>query len=107
MSSSDVFSRRTFFHRIAAGGGAFAMATILPRVLAENSNVVRKRWRIGHHFWNWDHAWNKAEFFDRLLQLTKETGYAGFEAKPGEIGHSPDVVRERCTALGVSCVAIG
>lgn len=95
--------RRDFLHRLLAGAATAA----LPRVLAEHPHVRRRRWRIGHHFWNWDHAGNKAAFFDRRLQLTKETGYAGFEAKPAEIGHPPEVVREKCAARGVACVAIG
>ncbi len=101
-------NRRDFLQRCALGAGAFAAgSSTLPRVLAENVNVQRKRWKIGHHFWNWDHAWNKAEFFERRLQLTKETGYIGFEAKPGEIGHAPEFVREKCAELGVACAAIG
>lgn len=99
--------RRDFLHRLAVGAGAFAAAATLPRILADNVNVRQKRWRIGHHFWNWDHAWSKAAFFERRLQLTKETGYEGFEAKPGEIGHAPEDVREKCEALGVACAAIG
>ena len=71
--------RRAFLGRLAAAGGMVAVSAVIPRILAANTNVQRGRWRIGHHFWNWDHAWNKAEFFDRRLQLTKETGYAGFE----------------------------
>ncbi len=100
--------RRTFLQRLAAAGGATALgcAGPLPRVLAEHPQVRRQRWRIGHHFWNWDHAWNKAEFFERRLQLTRETGYAGFEAKPGEIGHAPEFVREKCAEAGIACVAI-
>ena len=104
MTAAEFTTRRNFLQRLALGG---ALMTTLPRILAENANVQRKRWRIGHHFWNWDHAWNKAAFFDRRLQLTKETGYVGFEAKPSEIGHPGEVVREKCTALGVTCVAIG
>jgi hypothetical protein len=38
---------------------------------------------------------------DRRLQLTKETGYEGFEAKPAE------EVRAKCKALGIVCAAIG
>ncbi|MDO8542063.1 MAG: sugar phosphate isomerase/epimerase [Opitutaceae bacterium] len=97
-------NRRTFI------GGAVASTVALagiPRTLAENPNVQHQRWRIGHHFWNWDHAWNNAAFLDRRLQLTKETGYAGFEAKPAEIGHPPGAVREKCAALGLTCAAIG
>jgi sugar phosphate isomerase/epimerase len=92
---------------MAVAGGTMAVAASVPRILSANPNVLRQRWKIGHHFWNWDHAWNKAEFFERRLQLTKETGYAGFEAKPPEIGHPPEVVREKCAALGLACAAIG
>lgn len=107
MHSRTSIDRRRFLRDAGLGAGALATLTALPRILAENANVQRKRWKIGHHFWNWDHAWNRAEFFERRLQLTKETGYAGFEAKPAEIGHPAEVVREKCTALGVECVAIG
>ena len=103
-TNGNRIDRRTFIGGTIAS--TFALAGI-PRVLAENSNTRRQRWRIGHHFWNWDHAWNNAAFFDRRLQLTKETGYAGFEAKPLEIGHPPEVVREKCAALGLACAAIG
>jgi sugar phosphate isomerase/epimerase len=103
-TNGNRIDRRTFIGGAIAS--TFALAGI-PRVLAENSNTRRQRWRIGHHFWNWDHAWNNAAFFDRRLQLTKETGYAGFEAKPAEIGHPPEVVREKCAALGLACAAIG
>lgn len=86
--------------------GAAAMAT-LPRLLAEHPKTHAKKWRIGHHFWNWDHAWNNGKFLDRRLRLTKDTGYAGFEAKPAEIGQAPALVREKCAALGIVCAAIG
>lgn len=88
------------------GGGALAAPAALSRLLADHPNVRRKQWRIGHHFWNWDHAWNNAAFLDQRLQLTKETGYDGFEAKPSEIGHPPEAVREKCTALGITCAAL-
>jgi sugar phosphate isomerase/epimerase len=75
--------------------------------LAEHTQARAGKWRIGHHFWNWDHAWNTGEFLDRRLQLTKETGYEGFEAKPEEIGRPPEEVRAKCQALGIACAAIG
>ena len=48
-------------------------------------DTKRKRWLIGHHFWNWDRAWDKGEFLDKRLELTKQTGYEGFEAKPDHV----------------------
>ena len=60
---------------------------------------------FGHHFWNWDRAWN--DNLDLRLRLTKETGWEGFEAKPKEIGAPATVVKEKCAALGITCVAIG
>ena len=67
----------------------------------------RRKWRIGHHFWNWDRQWNSAKFFEKRLALTQETGYEGFEAKPHEIGVPGEVVKERCEAHGIRCAAIG
>lgn len=107
MTANPACSRRTFLGRLLAGGGALAAGAALPRLLAEHPAVQHGRWRIGHHFWNWDHTWNQAGFLDQRLQLTKETGYEGFEAKPSEIGHPPEVVREKCSALGLACAAIG
>lgn len=107
MNANPVCSRRAFLGRLLAGGGALAAGASLPRLLAGHPAVQRGNWRIGHHFWNWDHAWNHAAFLDRRLQLTKETGYEGFEAKPSEIGQPPEVVREKCAALGLACAAIG
>ena len=107
MKTTLSIGRRPFLRGAALSAGALVLTSTLPRILAENPNVQRKRWKIGHHFWNWDHAWNRAEFFERRLQLTKETGYEGFEAKPMEIGHPAEIVREKCAALGVACAAIG
>ncbi len=106
MSTAPALNRRAFLH---AGFRATvaAAALALPRVLAQNVNVQRQRWRIGHHFWNWDHAWNRAAFLDRRLELTRETGYDGWEAKIAEIGHPGEIVREKCAALGLTCAAIG
>ena len=61
--------------------------------------------RFGHHFWNWDRAWN--DDLDLRLRLTKETGWEGFESKPKHIGAPPEVVKQKCKALGISCAAIG
>jgi len=77
-----------------------------PAVLGEDS-AESKRWLIGHHFWNWDHAWNKGEFLDKRLMLTQRTVYDGFEAKPHEIGQPPEIVKEKCAGLGIQCAAIG
>ena len=67
----------------------------------------RRNWLIGHHFWNWDRAWNKGEFLDKRLKLTEQTGYDGFEAKPHEIGQPAEVVKDKCAELGIQCAAIG
>lgn len=92
-------TRRKFLQSALAGG-----------VLASLNGCGasrREQWLIGHHFWNWDHAWNSAEYLDVRLRLTAETGYDGFEAKPAEIGVSPQELRERCERQGVRCAAIG
>lgn len=102
--SSPELSRREWLVRIAAAAGAAIAGGGAASGLRK---TLRSTWRIGHHFWNWDHAWNRAEFLDRRLQLTLETGYEGFEAKPEEIGHPAGAVREKCAQLGLSCVAIG
>ena len=67
----------------------------------------RRKWPIGHHFWNWDRAWDKGKFLDMRLTLTRQIGYDGFEAKPHEIGWPPEVVREKCAKLGIRCAAVG
>ncbi len=56
-------------------------------------------------FRNWD-RWYKEEFFDRRLQ-SEGIRLCGFEAKSADIGHPGEVVREKCSAIGVACVAIG
>lgn len=61
--------------------------------------------RLGHHFYNWDRAWDKD--LDLRLRLTKETGWEGFEAKPEEIGVPAAELRRKCADAGVECVAIG
>jgi len=104
MANPVPVSRRAFIGGAIAGACALAG---LPGARGESPGVGRRRWHIGHHFWNWDHAWNNAAFLDRRLELTRATGYAGFEAKPAEIGHPPEVVREKCAALGLACAAIG
>ncbi len=79
----------------------------VPALLAQHPDTKRGKWRIGHHFWNWDHAWNKGEFLAERLRLTMETGYEGWEAKPEEIGRPPSEMRAACVALGIECAAIG
>jgi len=61
--------------------------------------------RFGHHFYNWDRAWNHD--IDLRLRLTKETGWEGFEAKPAEFGVPPEVLKRKADALGLSCAAVG
>ncbi len=61
--------------------------------------------RFGHHFYNWDRAWD--DDLDLRLRLTKETGWEGWEAKPGEIGEPAHIVKEKCEALGIVCAAVG
>jgi len=66
-----------------------------------------RKWLIGYNFWNWDRAWDKGEFLDKRLKLTKQTGYDGFEAKPHQIGQPAEVVKAKCAKLGIQCAAIG
>lgn len=61
--------------------------------------------RFGHHFWNWDRAW--ANDFDLRVRLTRDTGWEGFESKPGEIGVPAEDVKESCQAAGIVCAAMG
>ena len=84
-----------------------AVAVARPGFAAIPVISQRRQWQIGHHFWNWDHAWNRGDLFERRLQLTRDTGYQGFEAKPEEIGRPAAEVREQCARLGVACAAIG
>ncbi len=63
------------------------------------------RFHFGHHFYNWDRAWNGD--IDLRLRLTKETGWEGFEAKPAEFGVAPEVLREKAERLGLRCAAVG
>ena len=74
---------------------------------AAADDTKRKKWLIGHHFWNWDRAWDKGEFLDKRLKLTKQTGYDGFEAKPHQIGQPAEVVKAKCAKLGIHCAAVG
>jgi sugar phosphate isomerase/epimerase len=102
MSSIDhsTSTRREWLQRLLLGGTLFA-------VHQGFGAGGRVQWRVGHHFWNWDHAWNQGHLFERRLQLTQETGYEGFEAKPEEIGRTAAEVRDLCAKTGVECVAIG
>ena len=74
---------------------------------ATDSYTPRHAWLVGHHFWNWDRAWDQGEFLDKRLELTKQTGYDGSEAKPNQIGQPAEVVKEKCARLGIRCAAIG
>ncbi len=107
MGSDERIGRRGFIGGLAALVNAGVVPFTPPGLLAEHAAVRAGKWRIGHHFWNWDHAWNTGEFLDRRLQLTKETGYEGFEAKPVEIGRPPQEVRAKCKTLDIACAAIG
>jgi len=61
--------------------------------------------RFGHHFYNWDRALDND--LDLRLRLTKETGWEGWEAKPGEIGEPAHTGKEKSEALGIVCAARG
>jgi len=61
--------------------------------------------KFGHHFYNWDWDWRPD--VDRLLRLTRETGYEGFELKPSRLNVEADELREKCTGAGLTCAAIG
>lgn len=95
--------RREFLAGTAAGIASLAARTW--SVAADEAK--RQPWLIGHHFWNWDRAWDTAEFLDKRLELTKQTGYDGFEAKPHQIGQPAEIVKEKCARLGIQCAAIG
>jgi len=97
-------SRRDWLLRLLTGGTLLAAHST---VAAPDRRAGKLRWQIGHHFWNWDHAWNHGEFFLRRAELTKQTGYEGFEAKPEEIGRPAAEVRDTCARLGIACAAIG
>src|SRR5687768_12301540 len=97
-------TRRNWIRQLLLGT---AVTAARPGFAAGAAETSPRRWQIGHHFWNWDHAWNRGDLFERRLQLTKETGYEGFEAKPEEIGRPAMEVRELCARLGVACAAIG
>ena len=76
-------------------------------LITDADDTKHNQWLIGHHFWNWDRAWDMSEFLDKKLELTKQTGYDGFEAKPHQIGQPAEVVKAKCAKLGIHCVAIG
>ena len=60
--------------------------------------------RFSHNFYNWDRDWdNNVEL---QLKLTGETGWEGFEGKISRMGVSPEVLREKCETIGVTCAAI-
>ena len=92
---------------LLAGAMAGMASLAASSSLAADDDTNRKKWPVGHHFWNWDRAWDTGEFLDKRLELTRQTGYEGFEAKPQQIGQPAEVVREKCASLGIQCVAIG
>lgn len=94
--------RREFLAGAVAGIASLATGSSVAA-----ADTRREKWLIGHHFWNWDRAWDKGEFLDKRLELTRQTGYDGFEAKPHQIGRSPEAVKAKCAELGISCAAIG
>jgi sugar phosphate isomerase/epimerase len=61
--------------------------------------------KFGYHFYNWD--WDWKERLDLKLELTAKTGWAGFEAKPKEIGIGPEELGKKCKQYSVECAAIG
>lgn len=86
---------------------AGTLALLTRTAFASSTEDKKSKWLIGHHFWNWDREWDKGEFLDKRLILTKRTGYDGFEAKPNEIGRPPEEVKDKCAELGIQCAAIG
>ena len=94
--------RRELLAGVAAGVALLAASSSV-----EAAAPQRKKWLIGHHFWNWDRAWDKGEFLDKRLELTRQTGYDGFEAKPQQIGLPAEAVKDKCAELGIRCAAIG
>lgn len=97
-------TRREWIRQWLIGSGILAA---FPGCAAGRAGSPRRQWQIGHHFWNWNHAWSRGDLLERRLQLTKETGYEGFEAKPDEIDRPAAELREMCARLGVACAAIG
>lgn len=95
--------RREFLASTIAGVASLTAGSLI----AAADDNKRKKWLIGHHFWNWDRAWDKGEFLDKRLKLTKQTGYDGFEAKPHQIGQPAEVVKAKCAELEIRCAAIG
>lgn len=95
--------RREFLAGTIAGVALLTAGSLT----AAADDAKRKKWLIGHHFWNWDRAWDKGEFFDKRLKLTKQTGYDGFEAKPHQIGQPAEMVKAKCAKLGIRCAAVG
>ncbi len=95
--------RREFLAGAVAGIASLAASSSVSAA----GDAKREKWLIGHHFWNWDRAWDKGEFLDKRLKLTRQTGYDGFEAKPHQIGWPAEAVKDKCADLGVRCAAIG
>ena len=83
--------RREFLAGTVAGIASLAVSSSVEAAADTND----KKWLIGHHFWNWDRAWDKGEFLDKRLELTRQTGYDGFEAKPQQIGWPAEAVKDK------------
>jgi hypothetical protein len=93
---------RSLRRREFLAGSIAGMASLAPNPSgAIDGDASPQEWLIGHHFWNWDRAWDTGEFLDRRLVLTKQTGYDGFEAKPHQIGQPAEAVKEKCAKLGI------
>lgn len=54
--------RREFLAGAVAGIASLATGSSVAA-----ADTRREKWLIGHHFWNWDRAWDKGEFLDKRL----------------------------------------
>ena len=61
--------------------------------------------RLAYNWYNWDWEWEPD--LGRLLQLTKDTGWEGFEVKPSRLGVAADTMRAKCAEADLVCAAIG
>ncbi len=100
-------NRRRFLSAGLVGSMVLTSKLLTNHSPLADRNKLNLNVKIGHHFWNWDHAWNDAKHLDIRLRLTKETGYDGFEAKPHEIGVSAELLKQKDAFYGVQCAAIG